>query len=91
MTGKRLLALVAIATVTMGAQDEPLWKLELRLQLQDDKKCELLYTTNERQMELGGDGTVSGRAHCQDKRAYDFSRLRPTEPFKLAECEIKAC
>ena len=91
MTVKRILGLMVIAAITMGAQDEPLWKLELRLQLQDDLKCNMIYTTNERTLELGTETTLSGRAHCEDGRAFDYARLRQQERFKLTDCQPQVC
>ena len=91
MTVNRILGLMVIAAITMGAQEEPLWKLELKLQLEDDMKCDMLYTTNERALELGGETSLSGRAHCHDGRAFDYARLKQQDRFKLTDCQPQVC
>ena len=91
MTVNRILGLMVIAAITMGAQEEPLWKLELKLQLEDDMKCDMLYTTNERALELGGETSLSGRAHCQDGRAFDYARLKQQDRFKFTDCQPQVC
>ena len=86
------LTLVAAAGVLMlGASDSQEWEQQLEAQLLEDERCELSYTTNTRSLELGGDRSVSGRAHCSDGRSFDFSRLRPGEKFTLAACEVVSC
>lgn len=88
---KRAILIFAVAALALGAEGAEKWKLQLQAQLRDQQQCELLYVTNQRSLELGGEKTVSGRAHCQDGRGFDFSRLKAEQPFALAACEIQAC
>lgn len=88
---KRAVLILAIAALTVAAEDQAKWEPALEAQLRDERQCELNYVTNTRSLELGGETTVSGRAHCHDGRSFDFSRLRAKDPFKLADCEPQVC
>ena len=86
-----MLVLVAALMVLPAYAQEPEWQADLVAQLQSEKNCELLYVTNSRESELGGERTVSGRAHCADGRNFDFSRLRSYQPFEIKACEPVVC
>jgi hypothetical protein len=73
------------------AQDKVMWEAKLQIQLMEDLQCSLLYATSVFESELGGKKSLSGRAHCRDKRAYDFSRPSPNSPFKFKNCEPVVC
>lgn len=88
---KRVFVLVAALTVLPANAQEPEWQADLQAQLQQEKNCELLYVTNSRESELGGERTVSGRAHCADGRNFDFARLKPYLSFEIKACEPVVC
>lgn len=88
---KRIVLLFTIAALTIAADDKAAWEVQLEAQLLEEKQCDMLYITDPRTLELGGETTVSGRAHCQDGRSFDFSRLRASDPFELADCEPQVC
>jgi len=88
---KRAVLLFAIAALTIAAEDKTKWEQELQAQLLEEKQCDMQYITGPRTLELGGDTTISGRAHCNDGRSFDFSRLRADDPFELADCEPQVC
>lgn len=76
---------------TLKADDKAKWHVQLQLQLLSEKQCELIYTTNAFERELGGVLTVSGRAHCRDNRQFDFNRISPEKPFELRNCQPVVC
>ncbi len=82
--------LAALSVFPVGAE-EPEWQADLLAQLEREKNCEMLYVTNTRESELGGERTVSGRAHCADGRNFDFARLKPYLSFELKACEPVVC
>ena len=88
---KRVIFIVMIAMLTIAASEEPDWRLELREQIETQEECDLLYITNFRERELGGDTATSGRAHCRDGRNFDFARLKPYLSFEFKACEIQVC
>ncbi len=88
---KRVLVVIAALTMVPANAQEPEWQAELLAQLDQEKNCELLYVTNTRESELGGERTVSGRAHCADGRNFDFSRLKPYLTFDIKACEPVVC
>lgn len=88
---KRALVVIAALTVFPANAQEPEWQGTLQEQLQQEKNCDLLYVTNTRESELGGERTVSGRAHCADGRNFDFSRLKPYLAFEIKVCEPVVC
>ena len=87
----RSFVLVTVLTLVPADTREPEWQLDLEMQLLEQKQCEMLYVTRPRESELGGERTVSGRAHCADGRNFDFSRLRSYQPFEFKDCEPVIC
>ena len=87
----RVILATAAGALLLAASDSQEWEQQLVAQLLEDERCELTYTSNTRSLELGGDRSVSGRAHCSDGRSFDFSRLRPGDKFTLAACEVVSC
>jgi len=87
-----LLALISsIILVQAHAQEKAMWEAQLQIQLMKDLQCSLLYSTSVFENELGGKKSLSGRAHCRDKRAFDFARPSPNSPFKFKNCEPVVC
>lgn len=88
---KRMFCIVMIAMLSVAAAEEPDWRLELREQIETQENCDVLYITNFRESELGGDTATSGRAHCRDGRNFDFARLKPYLSFEFQACIIQVC
>ena len=92
---KKIIFLLALFSslllVQALAQEKAMWEAKLQKQLMKDLQCSLLYSTRVFENELGGKKSLSGRAHCRDKRAFDFSRPSPNSPFKFKNCEPVVC
>lgn len=87
------LTLVAFAApFLVAAAVLPQWQQQLESQLDKDKGCQVNFLSNIHLRIINGKETISARAHCTDKRAFDVSRLGPDQPYKIEECEItNAC
>lgn len=73
------------------AQEKSAWEIDLQKQLKTELQCTLLYSTSVFESEIAGKKTISGRAHCRDTRAFDFSRPSSVSPFKFKNCEPVVC
>jgi hypothetical protein len=74
-----------------GQHKDPLWMTQLKAQLVEQQSCDLNYTTNAFEREVGGTIMIEGRAHCRDGRAFDFSRNAPNSKFRIKNCEPVVC
>jgi len=75
----------------MGQPKDPVWMIQLKAQLVKEHACDLNYTTNAFEREIGGAAIIEGRAHCRDGRAFDFSRKTPDKKFKIKNCQPVVC
>ncbi len=67
------------------------WTIDLRAQLSKDHNCKLNFMTNVMKFELQGRQTIKARAHCEDKRAFDTSRVTGEPRFKIQQCDVVSC
>lgn len=94
MFRKSIFVSVFISGLLIGqapAQEKARWEIDLQMQLKKDLQCTLLYATNVFESEIGGKKSISGRAHCRDTRAFDFSRPAPARPYKFKNCVPVVC
>lgn len=88
------LATMMPAVDPVRAQDDAkreLWKVTLRQQLRDERKCELKAFLAVRQFKLAGDDVLEGRISCYDGREFDFTRPQPHSKFTIRLCLPTAC
>jgi len=86
------LAFVCLAApLLMAAVILPEWQQTLQTQLKNEQNCEVNALSNVRLRVVNGKETVSARAHCADKRAFDVSRTDRSKPYKIEECATNAC
>ena len=87
-----LLALLASGATTHGQDDlEPSWMAPLKKQLMKEQNCNLLYATAMHELPLARRIVLTGRAHCDDGRAFDVERKNVDEPFTISACQPVAC
>lgn len=72
------------------AQEEP-WKTELGLQVMKWRFCELVYTTNSKVEMKDKVRIITGRAHCNDGRSFDFEGKGELPEFKFVSCQPVRC
>lgn len=85
-----MLVAVAVGTVD-AAVAEQAWESILRLQLQDERRCQLRAIVSLRDLEIGGLGGLEGRIRCADGREFDFSRQKAHQKFELRLCQPAVC
>lgn len=73
------------------ARAEETWQVTLRLQLQDERKCELQTYVSVRQLPDDKVGGIDGRVRCTDGREFDFTRKAAHQKFELALCQPAVC
>lgn len=91
LTSTLLAATVAIGGSVGPGRAEELWESTLRLQLMDEKKCQLERLVFVRELpgpQLGG---IEGRAKCADGREFDFSRAKAHQKFDVRLCMPTVC
>lgn len=90
-----LITLVALmAGQTLGrAQEEaqPAWTQDLRDQLMQEKNCELGFMSSVRELEFFDGVVANGRAHCLDKRQFDFTWAPKKMKFDISQCGTAVC
>ena len=69
-------AIVSVVTAALisDAVAQQSWKPELRLQLEEEHGCELVFFTNVQVRDVNGLLFAKVRAHCRDGRAFDAER-----------------
>ena len=77
-----IVGVVAAALIPDAVAQES-WKLELRLQLEEEHGCELEFFTNVLVRDVNGRLFVKVRAHCRDSRAFDAERDDSFMPFEI--------
>lgn len=88
-----LLAMAMLAAVTAAAsQDQPPpWRDAPERQLMKEQQCRVMYLTNVKERQESGRDIVELRAHCEDGRAFDASRLDRGLRFDIQECGPLVC
>ena len=76
MRGGAMSAMVGVVAAALipDAVAQESWKPELRLQLEEEHGCELVFFTNVQVRDVNGRLFVKVRAHCRDGRAFDAER-----------------
>lgn len=98
----RLLAVAITAVACAGFGVEPSerdtspgagepWLGVLKAQLKDNSNCRLDRVLFAREVKLGADVGLEGRARCLDNREYDFSRQKPHQKFDIRLCQPTVC
>lgn len=77
------------STSTLLAADG--WNRSLRQQLLKENSCELSFITALRELEVKGHLVIEGRAHCKDKRLFNFARQTPGSKFTIIACKPDVC
>lgn len=83
--------LMAMLGASATALAEEAWETALRLQLEAEKRCQLLVIISVRQIPVEGLDALEGRVRCTDNREYDFSRPRPHQKFNIQLCQPAVC
>jgi len=82
--------LLVVASIgPLRAKDE--WNGTLRQQLLNEHSCELSFITALRELEIKGHLVTEGRAHCKDKRLFNFARQKPGSKFAITACKPDVC
>ena len=92
----RLPAVCAVLILTatpLGAQTEPEpeWTQTLRDQLSQEQNCELGYMTGVHEFKFFDGMAANGRAHCLDKRQFDFTWAPQELKFDIQRCGPTVC
>jgi len=67
------------------------WIQNLRDQLIQEKNCELSYMTEVREFAFFDTIVANGRAHCLDKRQFDFTWETRKMKFGIERCGSAVC
>lgn len=99
--GIRVGAAVSLAAGLLGAcpvvgQEVPVphegpWRIILQEQLKKEKGCDLKEVLMYQEIPLGDEIMIEGRVSCLDERAFDFSRTRKHQKFRIELCEPVVC
>lgn len=81
---------VAAEDTPRGANDGP-WRMILKDQLKKEKGCDLKEVLMYQEIPLGDEVMIEGRVSCIDERAFDFSRSRTHQKFRIELCEPVVC
>lgn len=65
---------------------EPGWQAKLSRQLAAEEGCVVAFYSQISIVQQNGREIVAARAHCEDQRAFDATRIAPAEVFDLREC-----
>lgn len=90
-------AAVGLAGVSASAaEDAPRpnegpWRIVLQDQLRKEKGCDLKEVLMYQEIPLGDEIMIEGRVSCLDERAFDFSRTRQHQKFRIELCEPVVC
>ena len=86
------LGFLLLASTSFGGQRaENEWNRILRQQLLTEKSCKLSFITAFRELEIKGQFVMEGRAHCEDKRLFNFVRNKPRSKFAITACKPDVC
>jgi hypothetical protein len=92
ISDRRKAAALAVALVAVLAGPALAdWTSDLTRQMLSEHRCEIAYLTNLQVRLVDAEEVVLVRAHCLDGRAFDASRARASTPFKVSECNVRAC
>jgi hypothetical protein len=86
-----LLVAVAIGGAAVPGHADELWESTLRLQLMDERKCQLERLVFVRELPAPQLGAIEGRARCADGREFDFTRAKAHQKFDIRLCMPTVC
>jgi spermidine/putrescine-binding protein len=77
----------AWAQARVTVDDGSGWQEELAAQLREEEGCTLAYFSQIGVVQQNGRQVIAARAHCEDRRAFDVTRVSPPdEAFALHPC-----
>jgi len=85
------LALASPEMAVQAADDAPAWQATLKLQLDDEKKCQLAAFVSVRELPAENVGGIEGRIRCLDGREFDFTRQKAHQKFDIRLCQPAVC
>ncbi|AHB50091.1 hypothetical protein W911_07865 [Hyphomicrobium nitrativorans NL23] len=83
--------------LAVAAEDAPRapgdgpWRMILQDQLKKEKGCDLKEVLSYQEIPLGDEIMIEGRVSCIDDRAFDFTRSRKHQKFRIELCEPVVC
>ena len=83
--------LILFLSSTAAALADETWESTLRLQLEDEKRCQLQTFVSVRELPMESLGGLEGRVRCVDGREFDFSRQKSHQKFELRLCQPAVC
>ncbi len=86
-----LWGVLAVAAEKAPVPSEGPWRIILQDQLKKEKGCDLKEVLMYQEIPLGDEITIEGRVSCLDDRAFDFSRNRKHQKFRIELCEPAVC
>lgn len=86
---RRLLIAAALPLVAAMASTD--WQADLYVQIQREHNCEPGFLSAVEVKQVEGREVVFARVHCHDGRAFDAMRNDPARPFRISECNVRAC
>ncbi len=72
-------------------QAEEAWRLKLEKQLLDQEMCVLSHLTDTSVKQEAGGLSVTGKAHCEDKRSFIVNLAPGKSDFAISVCEPSYC
>lgn len=74
-----------------AAMAQDTWQTVLKLQLEDERRCQLQTFVSVRELPVEGLGGLEGRIRCADGREFDFSRQKAHQKFEIHLCQPAVC
>lgn len=82
---------LTLATAGQVAGNEASWMPALRHVLEHEQRCTLGEVLWTREVPVGKETALEGRARCLDGRQFDFSQRRPHMKFDVRLCQPTFC
>ncbi|WP_119169100.1 hypothetical protein [Algihabitans albus] len=79
-----------VLTLPMGgssAADGEDWRQQLVDQLAEEEGCVVSFFSQVSVVRQDGREIIAARAHCDDRRAFDVTRISPATAFDLQACD----
>ena len=80
------IAFAVVAPSPSGAIDED-WRQLLVEQLAEEESCVVSFFSQVSVIRQNDREIIAARAHCDDQRAFDVTRISPATTFDLRACE----
>lgn len=82
---------LALASAGPADGDEASWMPALRHVLAHEETCKLGEVLWRREVPIGKETVLEGRARCLDGREFDFTQRRPHMKFDVRLCQPTVC